>query len=39
MIFYCPVKGTADWYFSDGRTYRSGRVAENYLVSEMERLL
>ena len=39
MIFYCPVKNTAEWYFSDGRTYRSGRVAENYLVSEMERLL
>ena len=39
MIFYCPRNGVADWYFSDGRTYRSGRVAESYLVSEMERLL
>ena len=27
------------WHFFDGRTYRSGRVTENYLVAEMERLL
>ena len=39
MIFYCPANGEAIWYFFDGRTYRSGRVAESYLVSEMERLL
>jgi len=39
MIFYCPRNDTADWHFSDGRTYRSGRVGENYLVAEMERLL
>jgi hypothetical protein len=39
MIFYCPRNGAAEWYFSDGRTYRSGRVGEHYLVSEMERLL
>jgi hypothetical protein len=39
MIFYCPTDETAFWYFFDGRTYRTGRVAENYLVSEMERLL
>jgi hypothetical protein len=39
MIFYCPTNDGAFWYFSDGRTYRSGRVAENYLVSELERLL
>ena len=39
LIFYCPANSTAFWYFFDGRTYRSGRVAENYLVSEMERLL
>lgn len=39
MIFYCPEKDNAFWYFFDGRTYRSGRVAENYLVSEMEQLL
>jgi hypothetical protein len=39
MIFYCPVDDTAVWYFFDGRTYRSGRVAEHYLISEMERLL
>ncbi len=39
MIFYCPKGGTAAWHFFDGRTHRSGRVTENYLVSEMERLL
>lgn len=39
MIFYCPKDDTASWHFFDGRTYRSGRVNESYLVSEMERLL
>jgi hypothetical protein len=39
MIFYCPRNDVADWYYSDGRTYRSGRVSEIYLVSEMEHLL
>lgn len=39
MIFYCPTDDAAFWYFFDGRTYRTGRVAENYLVSELERLL
>jgi hypothetical protein len=39
MIFYCPVNGSAHWHFFDGRTYRSGRVGENYLITEMERLL
>jgi len=39
MIFYCPRKDSAHWYFFDGRTYRTGRVGENYLISELERLL
>jgi hypothetical protein len=39
MIFYCPQDDEPCWYFFDGRTYRTGRVAEEYLVSEMERLL
>jgi hypothetical protein len=39
MIFYCPANGEAFWYFFDGRTYRSGRLNEHYLISEMERLL
>jgi hypothetical protein len=39
MIFYCPRNDNAEWHFSDGRTYRSGRVGENYLVAEMEALL
>lgn len=38
-IFYCPNVGAADWYFFDERTYRTGRVGEDYLISEMERLL
>lgn len=39
MIFYCPNGAEAAWYFLDGRTYRTGRVSEDYLASEMERLL
>jgi hypothetical protein len=39
MIFYCPVDDTGHWYFFDGRTYRSGRFSEHYLISEMEKLL
>jgi hypothetical protein len=39
MIFYCPGDGQACWYFLDGRTYHTGRVSEEYLISEMEQLL
>lgn len=39
MIFYCPAGGSALWYFFDGRTYRTGRVGEDYLLSELERLV
>jgi hypothetical protein len=39
MIFYCPNDSQAAWYFLDGRTYRAGRVSEEYLISEMEQLL
>jgi hypothetical protein len=39
QIFYCPRGGKAFWHFFDGRTYRSGRIGENYLVAELERLL
>lgn len=39
MIFYCPEGETGHWYFFDGRTYRSGRLSEHYLISEMEKLL
>ena len=39
MIFYCPNNGRPTWYFLDARTYRSGRVSEDYLFSEMEQLL
>jgi hypothetical protein len=39
MIFYCPGNGQAFWYFLDSRTYHTGRVSEDYLISEMEQLL
>ena len=39
LIFYCPNPGGAAWYFLDTRTYRTGRVAEDYLILGMERLL
>jgi hypothetical protein len=39
LIFYCPSGGGAEWYFFDERTYRTGRVGEDYLITEMERLL
>ncbi|HEX4275272.1 MAG TPA: hypothetical protein VHZ74_07965 [Bryobacteraceae bacterium] len=43
MIFYCPSdhssSNDARWHFFDGRTHRSGLVAEHYLITEMERLL
>lgn len=39
LIFYCPTPQGADWYYFDERTYRMGRVGEDYLITEMERLL
>ncbi len=39
LIFYCPASGGADWYYFDERTYRTGHVGEDYLITEMERLL
>jgi hypothetical protein len=39
LIFYCPKAEGAEWHFFDERTYRTGRVAEDYLIREMERLL
>jgi hypothetical protein len=40
LIFYCPhAGGGAVWHYFDERTYRTGRVGEDYLISEMERLL
>lgn len=38
-IFYCPANGAAFWHYSDDRTYRTGKLTEDYLVAEMERLL
>ena len=39
LIFYCPEAGGAAWHYFDERTYRTGRVAEDYLITEMERVL
>lgn len=39
LIFYCPNGNGADWHYFDERTYRTGRVAEDYLITEMERVL
>ena len=39
MIFFCPAGESGEWYFFDGRTYRTGKVGEDYLLSELERLI
>ncbi len=39
MIFYCSQGDAGVWHYLDGRTYRSGRVGQDYLAAEMERLL
>jgi hypothetical protein len=39
FLFCCPNRDTAPWYFLDPRTYRTGRVSEDYLIGELERLL
>jgi hypothetical protein len=39
LLFCCPSGDTAPWYFFDPRTYRTGRVSEDYLIGELERLL
>lgn len=39
MIFYCPAGDQAAWHFFDGRTYRTGKVNEDYLTTNLERLL
>ncbi len=39
QIFYCPQGEAGSWHYFDCRTYRTGLVGEDYLASEMERLL
>lgn len=39
LIFCCPNGRGSEWYFFDERTYRTGKVGEDYLITEMERLL
>jgi hypothetical protein len=38
-IFYCPNANGAEWHYFDERTYRTGRVGEDYLITEMQRVL
>jgi hypothetical protein len=39
LIFYCPNADGAAWHYFDERTYRTGRVAEDYLITEMARVI
>ena len=39
LIFYTVEKGYHGWRFFDGRTYRSGQVDQDYLISLIEQLL
>jgi len=39
MIFYCPEGARGRWYFFDGRTYRSGELNEEFLATELEKLV
>jgi riboflavin biosynthesis pyrimidine reductase len=39
IIFYCPKESGDAWHFFDPRTYRTGLVGTDYLVTELERLL
>jgi hypothetical protein len=39
LIFYCKTADGAEWHHFDERTYRTGRLGEHYLISEMERVL
>lgn len=38
-IYYCPAGDNAHWYYFDRRTWRTGRVNEDFLAAEMERLI
>lgn len=39
-IFFCPGEGPEGaWIFWNGRTYKSGRVDENYLAGLLEQIL
>jgi hypothetical protein len=39
LVFCCPKADQPLWYFFDSRTYRSGVVRQDYLITEMERLI
>jgi hypothetical protein len=39
LIFYCPNAAGAEWHYFDERTYRTGRVSEDYLITELARVL
>jgi hypothetical protein len=38
-IFYCPEKEDGYWYYFDSRTYRTGRLTQDFLIAELQKLL
>lgn len=38
-IFFCPHGDTGTWHFVDNRNYRSGKITQELLAIELERLL
>ena len=38
-LYYCPKGSEAHWHYFDGRTYRTGRLTEDFLARELEKLL
>jgi hypothetical protein len=38
-IFFCPQADSGTWHFVDNRNYRSGKITQELLASELEKLL
>jgi len=38
-IFYCTEGARAQWHCFDGKTYRGGRLTQDFFIREMERLV
>ncbi len=38
-LFYCPMGKDAQWHYFDARSYRTGRLNEDFLARELEKLL
>lgn len=39
LIFYCLESDRRQWRFFDARTYRSGPLDQEYLISQLEYLI